>query len=123
MTVLPKVWICYEGDFLTKVVTKARNRSRHNKEAVLLMSTVLGWLSTSVPTMGEADHFSLVGKREINCLETQAFEYAKETDDVLEHKLVRYVSRIWEDLDRSRWTIQHFSVDRPECERGYLGNL
>jgi hypothetical protein len=71
--------------FLTKVVTKTRNRSRHDKEAALLMSTTLGWLNTSVPTLGEAGHVSLVGKREINCLETQAFEYAKETGDILEY--------------------------------------
>ena len=49
------------------------------------MSTTLGWLNTSVPTLGEACHISLVSKREINCLETQAFEYAKETGDILEN--------------------------------------
>ena len=85
MTVLPKVWTCYEGHLLTKVVTKTRNRSRHDKEAVLLMSTTLGWLNTSLPMLGEAGHIFLVGKREINCLETQAFEYAKETGDILEY--------------------------------------
>ena len=35
--------------------------------------------------LGEAGHIFLVGKREINCLETQAFEYAKETGDILEY--------------------------------------
>ena len=35
--------------------------------------------------LGETGHLSLVGKREINCLETQAFEYAKETGDILEY--------------------------------------
>jgi hypothetical protein len=49
------------------------------------MSTILGWLNTSLSTLGEAGHVSLVGKREINCLETQAFEYAKETGDILEY--------------------------------------
>ena len=34
---------------------------------------------------GEACHVSLVGKIEVNCLETQAFEYAKETGDILEY--------------------------------------
>ena len=85
MTVLPKVWTCYEVYSLTKVVTKMRNCARHDKEAVLLMSTTLGWLNTSLLTLGEVGHVSLVGKREINCLETQAFEYAKETGDILEY--------------------------------------
>ena len=49
------------------------------------MSTTLGWLNTSLSTMGEACHVYLVGKREINCLETQVFEYAKETADILEY--------------------------------------
>ena len=86
MTVLPKVWTCYEGHLLTKeVMTKTRNRLRHDKDAVLLMSTTLGWLNTSLPALVEAGHVSLVGKREINCLETQGFEYAKETGDILEY--------------------------------------
>ena len=57
------------------------------------MSTTLGWLNTSLPTIDEAGHVSLVGKKEVNCLETQAFEYAKETGDILEYpptdKIVR----------------------------------
>ena len=36
MTVLSKVWKCYEGHLLTKVVTKIPNHSYHDKEAVLL---------------------------------------------------------------------------------------
>ena len=82
---LPKVWTCYDGHLLTKVVAKTWNRSRHDKEAVLLMSTTLGWINMSLPTLGEAGCVSLVGKKEINCLETQAFEYAKETGDILEY--------------------------------------
>ena len=35
--------------------------------------------------MGEVGHVSLVGKREIKCLETQAFEFAKETGGILEY--------------------------------------
>ena len=66
-------------------MTETRNRSRHDKEAVLLMSTILGWLNTSLDTLGEVRHVSLVGKREINCLETQVFEYAIETGDILEY--------------------------------------
>ena len=49
------------------------------------MSTILGWLNTSLDTLGEVRHVSLVGKREINCLETQVFEYAIETGDILEY--------------------------------------
>ena len=85
MTVLPKVWTYYEGHCLTKLVTETRNRSRHDKEAVLLMSTILGWINTSLATLGEVRHVSLVGKREINYLETQVFEYAIETGDILEY--------------------------------------
>jgi hypothetical protein len=49
------------------------------------MSTILEWLNMSLATLGEACLSSLIGKREINCLETQVFEYAIETGDILEY--------------------------------------
>jgi hypothetical protein len=45
----------------------------------------MGWLNTRLATLGDERHVSLVGTREINCLETQAFEYAIETGDILEY--------------------------------------